>query len=717
MPDAEQSGSREESPGTERFLYSVLEHLPSMVFIKDAEELRFVHFNAAGEELVGLTRSELIGRNDYDFFPPEQAEFFIAKDREVLARGELVDIPEEPIETRHHGTRYLHTRKIPLLGEDGRPRYLLGISEDITDRKAAEADRAARLDAERRAHAEAEASREQIAKLLALSDVVLAHRGLEALLDDLLGRVAELLAVDTAVILLLDADRAELVARAASGLEEEVERGFTLPLGEGFAGRIAAERRPVVIPDLDPGDVVNPLLIDKGLKSLLGVPLLAEGEVIGVLHVGTLSRREFGEQDVQLLQLAADRAALAIERATLFEAEATAHARAEAARVEADSANLAKSQFLSRMSHELRTPLNAILGFAQLLEREPLEDRQSDDVRHIVKAGRHLLELINEVLEISRIEAGELALSPEPVPLAETVREVLSLVAPLADERRVQLSADAEGLADDRHVWADRQRFRQVLLNLLSNAIKYNRTDGRVDISFEIVDGGRVRTVIADTGIGIEPERLTRLFEPFERLGAERTDVEGTGLGLTLSKRLVEAMGGSIFVESTPGQGTTFAIELASADSPGATSVTDPARAGTELTAGLGADRRLILYIEDNLSNLTLVQRILDRQASVEVLPAMQGQLGLDLARQHHPDLIVLDLHLPDMKGEEVLRRLRADSASREIPVVILSADASPGQIRRLMSLGANDYLTKPLDVTRFIEVLGDSFCRRPAGE
>jgi CheY-like chemotaxis protein/anti-sigma regulatory factor (Ser/Thr protein kinase) len=359
------------------------------------------------------------------------------------------------------------------------------------------------------------------------------------------------------------------------------------------------------------------------------------------------------------------------------------------------------------MSHELRTPLNAILGFGQLLELETLQERQRDDVEHILKAGRHLLELINEVLEISRIEAGELALSPEPVPIAETVQEALRLLEPIAAERDVRLNADMTGLAKDGHVLADRQRLRQVLLNLLSNAIKYNRAGGRVDISFEKVPGDRIQTIIADTGIGIDPDRLAGLFEPFERLGAEHTEVEGTGLGLTLSKRLVEAIGGTITVTSNPGEGTAFTVELEAAEAPQhgqATAVSPPA--APKIAARPGIECHRLLYIEDNTSNLTLIKRILDRQPAVELMPAMQGGLGLELATRHHPDLIILDLHLPDMKGEEVLRRLKADQATREIPVVMLSADASKSQATRLLRLGAADYLTKPLDITRFLNVV-----------
>ncbi len=330
----------------------------------------------------------------------------------------------------------------------------------------------------------------------------------------------------------------------------------------------------------------------------------------------------------------------------------------------AESASRAKSEFLARMSHELRTPLNSIIGFGQLLELEGLEPRQSEHVGYVLKAGGHLLELINEVLELAKIEAGQTTMSPEPVALADIVGEALALVAPLAGEHDVTLASNTDGLAHDGHVHADRQRLEQVLLNVLANAIKYNRPGGRVNVSFAITETGRVRTTIADTGIGIQPAQLVKLFEPFERLGAEATQIEGTGLGLALLKGLVEAMDGTIEVASEHGIGTAVTIELAGAQRPTAAHELE---AHDQEPAELGArasKRQVILYIEDNLSNLTLVERILERYAAVELLPAMQGTLGLELACQHRPDLIVLDLHLPDIPGTEVLKRLKAHQST-----------------------------------------------------
>jgi CheY-like chemotaxis protein len=351
------------------------------------------------------------------------------------------------------------------------------------------------------------------------------------------------------------------------------------------------------------------------------------------------------------------------------------------------------------MSHELRTPLNAVLGFAQLLEIEDLSAADHDSVRQIIKGGRHLLDLINEVLDITRIESGTFQLSPEPVLAGEVLADTIELTRPLAVQAGIQLITGTAG-GCDAHVLADRQRLKQILLNLVSNAIKYNRPGGTVALSCEAVSPTRLRIKVRDTGPGIRPEHMELLFTPFERLGAEHTNIEGSGIGLALSRRLAEALGGTLEVETELGKGTTFWVELPVVEGPveryerlnGRDVVAAEAPAPSRPT-------RKILYIEDNMSNLRLVQRVLERDGNIELVSAMQGQLGLELAREHQPELILLDLHLPDITGDEVLRQLRDDPQTSSIPVVVLSADATSGQIKRLLSEGARAYLTKPLDV------------------
>jgi PAS domain S-box-containing protein len=406
---------------------------------------------------------------------------------------------------------------------------------------------------------------------------------------------------------------------------------------------------------------------------------------------------------------------------------------ARMARDAAERANRAKSEFLSRMSHELRTPLNAILGFGQLLQMDTTTPDQEESVEYIIKAGRHLLKLVDEVLDIARIEEGKLAISIEPVLIRDVLQESLDLVQTLAAHRNIELNANLTWL-DNCYVMADRQMLQQVLLNLLANAIKYNREGGVVNIScselsselhYEAdgVRGGqdpaapespqlpaRVRIVVSDTGHGLPPDKMARLFTPFERLGAEHGDVEGTGLGLALSKHLVKAMGGSIGVESEQGIGSTFWIELSRADEhmPGLELLVT----GPLYSFQLDEQSRTMLYIEDNLSNLRLVDRILKKWPEINLITAMQGQMGLDMAYEHRPDLILLDLHLPDMTGNEVLRRLREDPRTASIPVVVLSADANPRHVEKLIEAGAQAYLTKPLDVKQLLKVLGETVTR-----
>jgi PAS domain S-box-containing protein len=502
--------------GSEAFLDSVVENLPNMVFVKDAETLRFVRFNRAGEVLIGRRREEMLGKNDFDLFPEEQARAFTEKDQAVLEAGVLVDIPIEPIQTSH-GERLLHTRKIPLVDESGVPQFLLGISDDVTER-------------------------------------------------------------------------------------EEAKRSL------------------------------------------------------------------------------------------------------ERARDDADRANRAKSEFLSRMSHELRTPLNSVLGFSQILALDELTTDQAENVELIRRAGRHLLALIDEVLEISQIEAGELRFSLEPVHVKDVVGTALQLVQPAAAQADVSVPRAAHTC--DHWINADRQRLLQVLLNLLSNAIKYNRPGGTVRLTCER-SAGTVSLSVTDSGIGISPSNLAKLFTPFERLGAEHTPIEGTGVGLALSRLLSQQMGGSLTVSSEVGAGTTFTLELPALEAPTHEPHRERESTETAKASRTRPDARVrVLAIEDNVANLRVIERAMATLGGVDLITAVQGSLGMELAQQHQPDLILLDLHLPDIPGNEVFNRLCADPVTGSIPVVISSADATPGEAGRLLDAGAAAYLTKPIDLLQLFAVV-----------
>jgi signal transduction histidine kinase/CheY-like chemotaxis protein len=396
---------------------------------------------------------------------------------------------------------------------------------------------------------------------------------------------------------------------------------------------------------------------------------------------------------------------------------AVSEAEAIEARRSAEVANRAKTEFLSRMSHELRTPLNAVLGFAQVLEMDELGPAQRESVRYIRRGGEQLLSLINEVLDISRIEIGALSLSPEPVWLPDVLEEQQALMAPLARERDVTVVVRATTAAAG-HVLADRQRLKQVLLNLLSNAVKYNRRGGTVSIAVHEVAGDRLRIEVTDTGFGIAADKLERLFVPFDRLGAEASGIEGTGIGLALARRLAEEMGGSLTVRSVPDEGSTFSVELARVSDPllqqAAIESPPPATFRAAATVSPAAPAKTVLHVEDNLSNLRLVEHLVLKRPEVRLITAIQGRRGLELAREHRPDLILLDLHLPDMPGLDVLAELRTDPLTRRIPVTIVSADATPGLIERLKAAGAHGHLAKPLGAEAFLAVLDSVPGRAP---
>jgi PAS domain S-box-containing protein len=377
----------------------------------------------------------------------------------------------------------------------------------------------------------------------------------------------------------------------------------------------------------------------------------------------------------------------------------------EGARVAAqasDRANRAKTEFLSRMSHELRTPLNAVLGFAQLLRmngRDPLTPGQGEQVRHIERAGQHLLAMINDVLDLSRIEEGAMALQLAALEVSATVQEALVLLQTAAAEADVALQVDG---GPPLRVRADAQRLRQVLVNLLSNAVKYNRRGGRVAVAWSADEDGRCRIEVTDTGIGLDEAQRAHLFEPFNRLGAERSKVEGAGIGLVITRRLVQLMQGSLQVSSTPGRGSCFSVLLPAA----------PA-AAAEPAAGLGGEDApapitdaVVLYVEDNRLNQELLRQVLRLRPALTLLCASTGARALELARHRAPQLLLIDWHLGDMDGAQVLQRLRSEAGLAGCPAVVLSADATRERQEAAVRAGFDAYLTKPFGVTDLLSCL-----------
>lgn len=374
------------------------------------------------------------------------------------------------------------------------------------------------------------------------------------------------------------------------------------------------------------------------------------------------------------------------------------------AKEEAERANNAKSDFLSRMSHELRTPLNAILGFTQLIELDDsLPELTRDNLKEIRDGGHHLLTLINDVLDLAKVEAGHVDLSLEPVLYDALIPECIAMIDPIANQHNIQIyNSSSSGNIVLR---ADNIRIKQVIINLLSNAIKYNRRGGQVKISVNLNDNNFYRISITDTGIGIKEENLTALFEAFNRLDAENSEIEGTGIGLVITKNLVELMGGKIGVDSEYGVGSTFWIEIPKDDI--SNNVINNSNIEPISAQKIKSDRiYTVLYIEDNPSNLKLVMQLIEQKDYLHLFTAHTASLGLELADIKCPDLILLDINLPEMDGYKVLEKLRANNKTNLIPVVAISANAMPKDLKKSKEAGFNDYLTKPLNVQLFYETM-----------
>jgi signal transduction histidine kinase/CheY-like chemotaxis protein len=483
-------------------------------------------------------------------------------------------------------------------------------------------------------------------------------------------------------------DPQELIARAIALSVE-----LATPITPGFEALVFKASREIE-------DIYELTYIRKDgsrFPAVVSVTALRDAEdvIIGYLLIGTDNTAR------QLVEA---------ERALLDQALQDKNAELESAKFVAEKANLAKSDFLSSMSHELRTPLSAILGFAQLMESgsPPLTASQKRSIDQILQSGWYLLELINEILDLALIESGKLSLSLESISLSEVLNECRDMIGPQALKRGINVTFPQ---FDSPHfVKADRTRVKQVFINLLSNAIKYNRANGTVVVRFATNIPGRIRVCVEDSGEGLSAEKLAQLFQPFNRLGREAGAEEGTGIGLVMTKRLIEIMGGSIGAESTVGTGSVFWVELdRTSERPAvAGALTLMPRINPQVQTS--TELRTLLYVEDNPANLMLVEDLITRRPDIRLLSALDGNTCIKIARSQRPDLILMDINLPGISGIRALKILAEDPATAHIPIIALSANAIPRDIDKGLEAGFFRYLTKPINVKEFMQTLDMAF-------
>ncbi len=660
----EREARRRAADEQQRMLALVLERTAQGFWYIDNDQ-RTTDANPAMCRMLGLTREQLLGRSIYEFVDAENRRIL---EHHVARRAAGEADGYELALTRSDGQQvHCFNNATPVLDASGRKTGALGLLSDISVQKAAQQ--------QARQASEALA---QKSKVLALT--------LDSLVQGVLNVDSDgvCTAWNRRFLALLQVPAALMSGRPTLNALLEWQ------LMQGEFGN-----------QLEQVDEVGRLAL---VQAQYGLPPNSGHRYRRTRADGTvLEVASHFAADGSLVRTFTDVTASVADQAALV----AARDEAERAREQAEAASRAKSDFLSRMSHELRTPLHAILGFAQLLQADPDEPPragQRQRLEALVRGGQHLLLLINDVLDVARIEGGHLQLSPEPVDLGHLLRDSLALVQPVAQARGVQLVAPTDLPTDGPWVVADATRLRQVLLNLLSNAIKFNRAAGTVQLQLHAGDD-QVTLEVADQGAGIAPEQLPRLFQPFERLDMDGA-VEGSGIGLALSRSLVTLMHGSIGVRSTPGQGSVFWVQLPACAA--APQLLDPPAAPV-LPATAAAPLHDVLYIEDNEVNQILMQGMLAHRPGIALRLASLPEVGIEMALDQTPDLVLLDIQLPGIDGFEVLRRLRQQAALRHTPVVAVSANAMPDDLLQARAAGFADYLTKPLDMARLLAVVDQS--------
>jgi PAS domain S-box-containing protein len=701
--------ANEELLRSQQFLDSVIENIPNMIFVKDAKDLRFVRFNRAGELLIGTKREILIGKSDYDFFPKEQADFFTQKDRDVLARGKALDIPEEPVETAD-GIKYLHTKKIPIFDTLGNPQYLLGISEDITEARKAE-DQHHKLLQEQAARAEIERSAERLAFLSEASAALNESLDLETMLDSFAKVIVAHMADWCSIELTPenhDGPLPTIVAhRDPANVEKAIQWRKLYPLDwsspKGIPG-VVKNRKPALFPEINDEIIRSFAISDRqyenaksfGVKSAMIVPLRSYGQALGAIcFYSSESNRRFNEMDLSVAEDLAKRAFFAIENARLYR--------------KAQEASRAKSAFLANMSHEIRTPLGAMLGFAEMLtEEQNLTTEQRGGVSTIIRNGRQLLRIVDEILDLSKVESERLSIEQVEFSLPDLLEDISTLLSHQAHDKGLRFLVRTPGRLP-RRIISDPTRLRQILINIIGNAIKFTDT-GSVEVIVELLQAPHeqqkriLQVQVVDTGIGISEEQAKILFRPFTQADDSTTrKFGGTGLGLFLSRNLTRLLGGDLILsESTPGKGSKFILTVA------VEPVKEKAQSQVRPQNLIPEDevipvRGKVLVVDDVSDNRILIKHYVTR-LGLKVEMAATGEEGLQKIRHEPFDVVLMDIQMPGMDGFEAVQKLREEHYQG--PVIALTAHAMKGDREKCLDAGFDDYLCKPVSKASLEETL-----------